>query len=29
MEFTNELEMFAYMEKNFYAGALSDILDEM
>ena len=29
MEFTNELEMFEYMEKNFYAGALSDILDEM
>jgi len=29
MKFKNELEMFAYMEKNFYAGALSDILDEM
>jgi regulator of RNase E activity RraA len=29
MEFRNEIEMFEFMEKNFYAGALSDILDEM
>jgi regulator of RNase E activity RraA len=29
MEFKNEIEMFAFMEENFYAGALSDILDEM
>ena len=29
MKFKNEIEMFAFMEKNFYAGALSDILDEM
>ena len=29
MEFKNETEMFAFMEKRFYAGALSDILDEM
>jgi len=29
MEFTNENEMFAFMEEHFYAGALSDILDEM
>jgi len=29
MEFTNEIEMFEFMEKNFYAGALSDILDKM
>jgi regulator of RNase E activity RraA len=29
MEFRNEIEMFEFMEKNFYSGALSDILDEM
>ncbi len=29
MKFKNESEMFEFMEKNFYAGALSDILDEM
>ena len=29
MEFKNEIEMFEFMEKYFYAGALSDILDEM
>ena len=29
MEFKNEIEMFEFMEKHFYAGALSDILDEM
>lgn len=29
MEFKNEIEMFDFMEKHFYAGALSDILDEM
>jgi regulator of RNase E activity RraA len=29
MEFKNELEMFKFMEENFYAAALSDILDEM
>lgn len=29
MEFKNETEMFDFMEKHFYAGALSDILDEM
>ncbi len=29
MEFKNETEMFDFMEKYFYAGALSDILDEM
>ena len=29
MEFINEIEMFEFMEKYFYAGALSDILDEM
>ena len=29
MEFKNEIEMFKFMEENFYAGALSDILDEM
>lgn len=29
MEFRNEVEMFDFMEKHFYAGALSDILDEM
>jgi 4-hydroxy-4-methyl-2-oxoglutarate aldolase len=29
MEFRNEIEMFEFMEKHFYAGALSDILDEM
>ncbi|MDP2984332.1 MAG: RraA family protein [Candidatus Latescibacter sp.] len=29
MDFKNELEIFDFMEKYFYAGALSDILDEM
>jgi len=29
MEFKNEIEMFEFMEKYFYAGALADILDEM
>ena len=29
MEFKNEIEMLAFMEEHFYAGALSDILDEM
>jgi 4-hydroxy-4-methyl-2-oxoglutarate aldolase len=29
MDFRNEIEMFEFMEKYFYAGALSDILDEM
>jgi 4-hydroxy-4-methyl-2-oxoglutarate aldolase len=29
MKFANDLEMFAFMEKEFYAGAISDILDEM
>lgn len=29
MEFPNENEMFDFMEKFFYAGALSDILDEI
>ena len=29
MEFKNEIEMFEFMENNFYTGALSDILDEM
>jgi regulator of RNase E activity RraA len=29
MAFKNEIEMFLFMEKNFYAGALSDILDEL
>jgi len=29
MVFKNEIDMFLFMEKYFYAGALSDILDEM
>jgi len=29
MEFKDEIEMFKFMEEYFYAGALSDILDEM
>ena len=29
MKFENEIEMFEFMEKHFYAAALSDILDEM
>ncbi len=29
MRFANDLEMFARMEKTFYSGAISDILDEM
>ncbi|MCE5248739.1 RraA family protein [bacterium] len=29
MEFENEIKMFEFMEQFFYAGALSDILDEM
>jgi 4-hydroxy-4-methyl-2-oxoglutarate aldolase len=29
MEFTSDIEMFAFMEAHFYAEALSDILDEM
>lgn len=29
MKFRSELEMFAYMEKEFYSGAISDILDAM
>lgn len=29
MKFATETEMFTYMEQYFYAGALSDILDEM
>jgi len=29
MAFKNEIEMFLFMEKYFYAAALSDILDEM
>jgi regulator of RNase E activity RraA len=29
MKFANDLEMFAFMEKEFYSGAISDILDEM
>jgi regulator of RNase E activity RraA len=29
MRFASELEMFAFMEKEFYSGAISDILDEM
>ncbi|MFA6471909.1 MAG: RraA family protein [Candidatus Latescibacterota bacterium] len=29
MDFKNDIEMFDFMEKYFYAGALSDILDEM
>ena len=28
MEFKNEIEMFSFMEENFYSAALSDILDE-
>jgi len=29
MQFKSEVDMFAFMEQNFYSGALSDILDEM
>lgn len=29
MKFANDVEMFAFMEKTFYSGALSDILDGM
>jgi len=29
MDFKNEIDMFVFMEQYFYAGALSDILDEM
>jgi len=29
MDFKNEIEMFEFMEQNFYSAALSDILDEM
>ena len=29
MKFRSELEMFAFMEKEFYSGAISDILDAM
>jgi 4-hydroxy-4-methyl-2-oxoglutarate aldolase len=29
MKFKDEIEMFQFMEEYFYAGALSDILDEM
>jgi 4-hydroxy-4-methyl-2-oxoglutarate aldolase len=29
MTFKNEIEMFEFMEQNFYSAALSDILDEM
>jgi len=29
MDFKNEIEMFQFMEENFYSAALSDILDEM
>jgi 4-hydroxy-4-methyl-2-oxoglutarate aldolase len=29
MSFKNEIEMFRFMEKYFYAAALSDILDEL
>ena len=29
MRFRSELEMFAFMEREFYSGAVSDILDEM
>jgi regulator of RNase E activity RraA len=29
MRFRSELEMFAFMEREFYSGAISDILDEM
>ncbi len=29
MAFNNDKEMFDYMEKHFYSGALSDILDEL
>ncbi len=29
MKFDSEIEMFEFMEKHFYADALSDILDEM
>ncbi len=29
MKFRSELEMFAFMEREFYSGAISDILDEM
>lgn len=29
MQFTNEIEMFRFMENNFYSAALADILDEM
>lgn len=27
--FTNEIEMFRFMESHFYSAALADILDEM
>ena len=29
MKFASEIEMFAFMEREFYSGAISDILDEM